>query len=384
MAAMILQIARLLAPFLLFSLAACQATVKRAPDSSPVAGEVRVVNLAQLQTLAEIMPALSQKRVVFVAEVHVQLAHHQNQLRVIRRLYARHPDMAIGLEWFQQPFQPALDDFVAGRIDESTMLRRTQYFRRWGYDYRLYAPILRFARRHRIPLVALNLPSEITRQVGAAGLGSLSAQQRAQIPTHIDRSDVAYRQRLRDVFAHHPHAGKADFERFYDVQLLWDEGMAARAAHYLKQHPARRMVILAGDGHVRYGSGIPARLARRLPLTQAIVLNGAGGGIAPAAGDYLLLSSPQQLPPPGRLGVVLTRDAGGVRLTQIEPGGAAQASGLRVGDDLIRLNGRAVRTPSDVRIVLWNKRPGDAMEVVVRRGDSIHASATVTAHIRLR
>lgn len=381
---MILQIARLLAPFLLFSLAACQAIVKPAPDSSPVAGEVRVVNLAQLQTLAEIMPALSQKRVVFVAEVHVQLAHHQNQLRVIRRLYARHPDMAIGLEWFQQPFQPALDDFVAGRIDESTMLRRTQYFRRWGYDYRLYAPILRFARRHRIPLVALNLPSEITRQVGAAGLGSLSAQQRAQIPTHIDRSDVAYRQRLRDVFAHHPHAGKADFERFYEVQLLWDEGMAARAAHYLKQHPARRMVILAGDGHVRCGSGIPARLARRLPLTQAIVLNGAGGGIAPAAGDYLLLSSPQQLPPPGRLGVVLTRDAGGVRLTQIEPGGAAQASGLRVGDDLIRLNGRAVRTPSDVRIVLWNKRPGDAMEVVVRRGDSIHASATVTAQIRLR
>jgi len=39
--------------------------------------------------------------------------------------------------------------------------------------------------------------------------------------------------------------------------------MAERAADYLQRNPKRRMVVLAGSGHLMYGQGIPKRLLRR-------------------------------------------------------------------------------------------------------------------------
>jgi len=63
-------------------------------------------------------------------------------------------------------------------------------------------------------------------------------------------------------------------EAFYRVQVLWDEAMAETAAEYLKspEGQGRRLLILAGGNHVRYGIGIPRRLFRRVPLPYAIVL----------------------------------------------------------------------------------------------------------------
>ena len=61
------------------------------------------------------------------------------------------------MEMFQQPFQRYLDEYVAGSIDEQTMLRATEYYRRWRMDFRHYAPILRYAREHGLPVIALNV-----------------------------------------------------------------------------------------------------------------------------------------------------------------------------------------------------------------------------------
>ena len=88
------------------------------------------------------------------------------------------PRLAIGVEFVQQPFQEVLDDFVQQRIDERDFLRRSEYFTRWGFDYRLYAPLLRFARNNAIPVVALNVPGEITSKVARDGVAALSDEER--------------------------------------------------------------------------------------------------------------------------------------------------------------------------------------------------------------
>ena len=62
------------------------------------------------------------------------------------------------------------------------MVRLADYQRRWGYDWELYAPILRFARAERIPVLALNTPSEVTRKVARTGLNQLSFAERQWIP----------------------------------------------------------------------------------------------------------------------------------------------------------------------------------------------------------
>ena len=325
------------------------------------------LDLRAVTDLDRVTEQLADRRVVFVGEQHDRYEHHLTQLEIVRRLYQQNPDLAIGMEAFQQPFQPYLDAFIAGEMSEQEMLRNTEYYARWRFDYRLYAPLLRFAREHGVPVVALNVPQELTRKVGREGADALSADERAQLPAEIDRSDSAYQKRLAEVFAAHPSGGGQSFDNFLEVQLLWDEGMAERAATYLREHPDTRMVVLAGVGHLAYGSGIPQRLARRLPVTSAIVLNGWQGVAEPGFADYLLLPEPQALPPAGRLGAVLEEDDDGVRIAACQDDSPCKSAGLRKGDLIVSIGDALVDNMADLRLAMWDKNPGDKVRVGISR-----------------
>jgi uncharacterized iron-regulated protein len=259
-----------------------------------VAVPPQVIAVASAEDLDAIIPRLASARTVFIGEQHDRYDHHLNQLAVIRGMHARHPELAIGMEMFPQTDQPALDAYIARRIDETEMLRRTRFERRWRIGFRHYAAILRFARDQGIPVVALNAADELVAAVKAKGIAGLDAEERARLPA-IDRTDAVYRKRLEEVYAQHPHAHRA-LENFVDVQLLWDESMAERAAGYLEANPARRMVVLAGNGHVAYGSGIPQRLRRRLESDEVIVVQGSEVGREPGVADYVLMSDPVPVP----------------------------------------------------------------------------------------
>lgn len=316
--------------------------------------------------LDSLVTQLATKRVVFVGEIHTRYDHHLNQLDIIRRLHQVHPDLVIGVEYFEQRFQPQVDDYIDGRTTEDQFLRAIDYYRTWGYDYPLYAPIFRFAREQRIPVRALNVPDSLASEVAKVGIAGLSKQERASLPAEILPADPAYRARLRSVFEEHEAAKAGAFDHFVEAQLVWDEGMANNAATYLKANPSRPMVILAGSGHVAYGSGIPSRLERRTHLTYAIVLN-SGEEIEPHIADYILLSQKQELPPAGVLGVSLKEEDGECRIRSMDPAGAAAKAGMKRGDTLVSVDGEPVKSIADVRLALWDKKPGDQIRVSVRR-----------------
>jgi len=344
----------------------------------------RAIDVQSLPTLDQIIPRIERSRVVFVGETHDRLDHHLNQLEVIKRLHARRPAIAIGMEFFQQPFQGVLDDYVAGRISEREMLARSEYFDRWRFDYRLYRPILQYAREHGIPLVALNVPVEVTSKVGREGMDSLSEAERAQVPAEIDRSDEAYRARLRKIFDLHPQSGHQAFERWLDVQLLWDEGMAERAARYLADNPRRTLVVLAGTGHLAYRSGIPHRVARRTGAQGAVLLPADGAALESGVADFLLTSRDQTLPPAGRLGVGIDVRDGRVLVASLEPTGGAREAGVREGDQIVALDGNAVERFADVRLALWERAVGDQATIEVVRSRWFGADERLTLQVTLR
>jgi uncharacterized iron-regulated protein len=168
------------------------------------------------------------------------------------------------MEMFQRPFQPALDAFVAGTIDEDELLRRVEWRERWNMDFALYRPILAFAREHRIPVVALNVRREVTRQIAREGMESLSDELRADLPAEIVTDDAEHRAMVTEALGGHEGMDAARLERFYLAQLVWDEAMGEGVARALGAEGApRRMVVLAGRMHVQRGLGIPRRAARR-------------------------------------------------------------------------------------------------------------------------
>ena len=323
------------------------------------------VDLDAPLSIDRVVDQLASKRVVFVGETHDRYDHHLNQLEIIRRLHELDRDLAIGVEYFPQHFQPQLDDYLAGRTTEDQFLHAVDYYRTWGYDYRLYAPIFRFAREQQIPIRALNVPADLPSAVAKVGLAGLSEQQRASLPPDIQPADESYRARLREAFEGHPSAKPGAFDRFVEAQLVWDEGMAAAAAAYLNANANRRMVILAGSGHVAFGSGIPSRLERLTHASYAIVLS-SGEAIEPRIADYILLSTRQELTAAGILGASLKDEHGECRIGSLSPDGAAEKAGMKPGDVLVEVNGQVVKTTADVRLALWDKKPGDRVRVSVR------------------
>ncbi len=344
----------------------------------------KALDLNALSDLDGIIPTLASRRVVFVGETHNRFDHHLNQLEIIRRLHQIHPDLAIGMEFFQQPFQPYLDEFVAGNLSEDEFLKRTEYYERWKYDYRLYRPILEYARDNNIPLIALNVPREITEKVGASGIAQLSAEDKKAIPKEIDRSDEVYRERLNSVFKMHPHSDQKNFEHFLEAQLLWDEGMAERAAQFLKENPDKHMVILAGSGHLTYGSGIPKRLIRRTNVSSAIVLNAGLGDIDPDMADFVLLPKRVDLPPKGLLGIMMTDTEEGVTVGEFSEQSAAKEKGMKKGDRIVALDGKPVKSSADVQIGMLDKQPGDRVQLELRRTGQAKSSEEITMEVSLR
>jgi uncharacterized iron-regulated protein len=221
------------------------------------------IDLSTLKTLSNIVEKLATKKIVYVGEEHDKVSHHQVQLEVLRALHRQTPKIAVGMEMFQRPFQRALDDYIAGVVDERTFLKRSEYFKRWSLDYHLYKPILDFAKERRLPVVALNVRREIVSKVGQGGLDSLSKEEKQEIPQELDFSNQEYRARLKEIFAAHRGSQEKNFDFFHQAQILWDEAMAESIDRFLKTHPEFRVMVMAGAGHLQYGSGIPKRSFRR-------------------------------------------------------------------------------------------------------------------------
>lgn len=343
-----------------------------------------VLDLRNIPRLDDIVPELLKARVVFVGEAHTTYGHHLNQLEIIQRLHERGADFAIGMEFFQQPFQQYLDAYSTGELGEKEMLAKTEYYDRWVYDYRLYKPILSYAREHGIPLVALNLPKEITRKVAEEGMDALSEDQKAQIPADIDDSDETYRKRMKAIFDQHPHRETRDFERFLQVQLLWDEGMAKRAADYLADNPGKKMVVLAGIGHLENGYGIPNRVKRRAQVDGLTVLPWGSLEVRPGISDFLLFPEDIDLPPKGYMGVILGDDEeAGVGIDKLVPDGAADKAGIEKGDRVISLDGQPMSKMADIKIAMYDKKPGDKVSVRVLRKRFLFADQELTFDLEL-
>jgi len=216
---------------------------------------------------------LAAVQAIYLGERHDRAEDHAMQHTVLRSLHTHDPGVHLGMEMFQAPFQPTLDLWVAGELDETALRTRTEWDRRWGFDYALYRPILEYVRARGVPTHALNAPAEVTRTIAREGIDALDEEARAALPELV-LDDEAHRALVGDALrdAAHGHAmDEATFERFYTAQVVWDETMASNVAAAIDAG-ATRVIVMAGGMHVRGGLGIPQRAQRRGVRSHRIVL----------------------------------------------------------------------------------------------------------------
>lgn len=326
------------------------------------------VDAKKTATLQEALSRPEAKRLVYVGEMHTSYSDHQLQLRVLEAMHAQGGSLVLGVEWFQRPFQDVLDRYIAGEIDEATMLSETEYFSRWRFDYRLYRDILRFAREKGIRVLALNAGRELTNAVRKQGLDGMPAELRKRLPADYDFENPSYEEQLKAVFQLHEKRFADDekaFKRFLEVQMTWDETMAETTARYLNADPEGRILVLAGRGHT-HRAAIPKRVTRRTGLPGLTIATYQPGATFESP-DFIVLQPPQQLPPKGLIGVGLEERKGGVFITSIAEASNAGEAGIRKGDRLVSIEDKFIDTYADVQIAMTGRSPGEKILLKVHR-----------------
>lgn len=241
-------------------------------------------------SLAQALTTLRKNRIVLVGEHHTNKQHHRAQLNVIQALKDAGVQVAVGLEMFRNDSQPDLDRWISGDLDEKRFEKI--FYDNWGYPWPAYRMIFEYARDHKIPMIGLNVPREITRQVSREGFKSLSQEQKGKLAEVSCIVDQQYMNYIRKAFGGHAH-GQLNFIYFCEAQLVWDSAMAVYSLDYLKRHPEAVVVILTGTGHAQKGA-VPRQIRIRSNLPYAVILPEISGRIDPETitskdADYIIL-----------------------------------------------------------------------------------------------
>ncbi|HLD35771.1 MAG TPA: ChaN family lipoprotein [Planctomycetota bacterium] len=345
----------------------------------------------------EMMAQAIKSPLIYVGETHDNVMHHQIQEQVLRAVYAKNGQtrkIALGMEMFQRPYQSILDDYLAGKISEPEMLRQTEYYTRWSFDWSMYQPMVTFARTNGLKVVALNAPREITKKLTKTGLASLTDEERKLLPEKIDTKDKSHRDYVYERFKPHIKMGmftEEAFDRFYESQCLWEDTMADSAAVYFKSAPNGQEVVVVGGGHIIYRFGIPERAKWRSQRDYASILcvevaektgkdtpSGTSGLLELLEGynnnpaDYLyftkILKIDEIRPLMGvQLGEPQT-DKKGLTIMDVVAGGPAAEAELMKDDVIIMVDNKPIKDMVDLKCALADKKANDKVAIVVQRG----------------
>lgn len=243
-------------------------------------------------TFPQLMTHLENSDLVLVGESHDKKSHHEIQLSLIKALYAKHLQVAIGMEMMEMTSQQQLDDWVDGKIDEARF--QEIFAANWSPDWNMYRDIFIFARDNHIPMVALNVHHDLVRKVAHQGFASLSAEEKKDLPqgTSCDLKNphtAFLKKTFEGVFTH--TQGKS-FSFFCEAQTLRNSGMALNISRYLKKHPGTKFVGLTGIWHA-IKNAIPEQLERNGSKVSYVVIlpdipELQAGNVAAGEADYLI------------------------------------------------------------------------------------------------
>jgi aminopeptidase N len=325
------------------------------------------VELSSTYDLDHVVDKVAHKKIIYIGETHDRYEHHITQLRIIKELHRKGIKLAIGMEMFINDQQDALDKFINGEIDEKEFLSLSHYFEHWNMNYHLYRGIIEFARAHRIPVIGLNIDEKIVKKISSSGMSSLTESEKQKLPEYIDLTDYEYKKKLKMPFEMHEGFENKDFDDFFQAQVLRDETMAYNMARFLSQNPSYTMVVIAGVGHIAYGSGIPQRAYKLSELSSALIINASGTDIEKESADFVIYSSPLEAPQSPKLMVMIKEENGIVEIVDFPENSVSETAGLKKGDIIRTLDGTAISDTNDIRVFLFFKKKGDTVTVKVKR-----------------
>lgn len=299
---------------------------------------------------AGLIERLSGKRLIFIGEYHQHDELHRRQLKIISGLFERNKKLAIGLEVFDRSRQTLLDDWTAGKLTEEEFHKMVLGEILNFATFSVYYPILDWARKNKVTLIALNAPRSVTGKIAKSGMGGLTDDDKKWIASDVVVGPEEYKNRVIGVFkGHGMHGGSFNLDNFFTAQVVWDETMAETLVEFFWSNPSADLTVVSimGNEHVFRGHGVPSRVARRQAVPTATIIMPyieEDEVYTSREADFIWTAKPEKKSARLSLGVNLDVLDNKVIIKSVAAGSEAERIGLNEGDRLVRINGKRIRS----------------------------------------
>ncbi len=200
----------------------------------------------------KMMKDISSADVVFFGEQHNDPISHWLELQIMKDLYTYRDGMIIaGAEMFERDNQVILDEFLAGKFDDSKFEDDARLWKNYPTDYK---PLTDFALKNKIRFVATNIPRRYANMVyrgGFESLGDLSDEAKrfmAPMPIEYDPELPCYKKMMSMGMGHSPS------ENLPRAQAVKDATMGYFIAENIR--PGYLMIHFNGEYHSENKEGI--------------------------------------------------------------------------------------------------------------------------------
>lgn len=223
--------------------------------------------------------ASDKSNVYFFGEYHDNAFLHKQEINFLETLYKHNKNIAVSMEMFERDVQDKLNQYLSGKMSEKDFLKETRAWPNYETDYK---PIIEFAKKHHLPVIASNIPrryAALMRKKGQTAIESLPKNERKLIAKDYVFKNDQYRKEFFEVMNSNM-GGKMPqqlknkiFQKYYEAQCLKDETMAESIANFMKKNPKTVIVHFNGDFHSRYHLGTAQKLQDRVTNKKITVIS---------------------------------------------------------------------------------------------------------------
>ena len=240
----------------------------------PLAGRIWSSDASAFVPVATLVQALSAADLAYLGEKHDNPDHHRLQAWLLDQLAAAGKRPGIVFEMIGEDRQGIVDAQLAENPDSAGALGKALDWEKSGWpDWAEYQPVFDSALRHRLPVVAGNLPRADMRAVGRDGVAALPDDRRRRLGLDAALPDES-RDMLLDIVAK-GHCGlmpRESLTPMVAVQRVRDAVLADNMIRALDRPDTDSAVMIAGAGHARRDLAAPPTATSLAPQTETVTL----------------------------------------------------------------------------------------------------------------
>lgn len=224
----------------------------------------------KLYDLEDALEFLMDYQVIFVGEEHGSRVSHHAEHSLLKGLSELDPKLVLALEMFERDVQDSVDKYLKGKISEKKFLKQSRPWPNYLEDYR---PLIEFAKKKRIPVIAANIPRRAAAAVSKANEISpdVLEEDRIYLPKVLHLKSKEYYERFissMDEMVYTSPMRSIERDGLYKAQVLKDAVMAESIEPYMD----RRILFCCGHFHSDYHLGIPYQLKKNHAKLRVAVI----------------------------------------------------------------------------------------------------------------